>query len=189
MSHTTTTRATRRRRIPLAGLLALVALLALAGAACQPVAPLGAGSYADPVGSLDRVTGGPGTVRVTGWAAEWYHVPQDQWEWQYHNSAMGPQHGPAPTKIAVMVDGRWVPELFVADAARPDVDRAFLATGETDYRRPGSPYGFDATVPADHGKVSVCVVALNTMYRMATPENWHTGGDHVLLGCRTVTVG
>ena len=87
-----------------------------------------------------------------------------------------------------MVDGDWVAQAFKANQARPDVDQAILdvATSTRNatllgFRQPGNAYGFDFTVNAAPGAASVCVVALNS--------DWgNFGGQHVLLGCRTVTV-
>ena len=175
----TTARGSRRLLLPIA--LAVLAMLALA---CQPVAPYGQGSYLNPIGVLDSVTAVPGGVRMTGWAAEFAGQPS---EWRLH--------GPEPTRIVAMVNGEWVTGVFMADKQRLDVDGMFVANPIWDanhtylpYRRPGAPYGFDFEVKADPGEVTICVVALNTMWRMAEPANFDFGGDHSLLGCRTVTV-
>ncbi len=146
--------------------IVVVAFGALIAAACQPV-DWPPGSGADPTGVLDSVSGGEGTVRVTGWAAEFANF-----------GVMWP-----PTKIAVMVNGSWVAQVFEADAPRPDVTAALLAVGHPGFVRPGDPYGFDITVPAESGQVTVCVVALN-QFRDAL----NTNHEHALLGCRTVTV-
>ena len=169
-----------RPRVLLTAVGAMLAMLALA---CQPVAPYGQGNYYSPVGVLDSVSAVPDGVRMTGWAAE------------FAGDTSLRLHGPEPTRIMVMLNGEWVPEAFLADEPRPDVDAMFVANPIYDrsdtylpYRRAGSPYGFDITVSHAPGAVAVCVVAVNTMYPVAAPGNLGFGGDHSLLGCRTVTV-
>lgn len=153
---------------------AIVVIFALAFLACTPVAPLGSGPMANPQGVLDSATAGSGSISISGWAA---------------NGPVGPNAQPAgPTNIVVMVNGTWVAQAFRTAAARPDVDQAILnvATSTSNatllgFRQPGNAYGFDFTVTAAPGATSVCVVALNS--------DWgNFGGDHVLLGCRDVTV-
>lgn len=139
--------------------------------ACQPVLPLGqdhpsSGWY--PRGHLERVIGGSGSVRVTGWAAE-------------TNRDLDPGRRPhVPSRVVLLINGRWVSGSFEANLPRPDVDAAFARLGYDELRRPGSPYGFDVTVPTSPGTTAVCVSVINTMY-----PDW---GDHVFLGCRTITV-
>ena len=53
--------------------------------------------------------------------------------------------------------------------------------GELSRRQPNNAYGFDVTVDASPGTQVLCVAALN-------PDYGNFGGDHVLLGCRRVTV-
>jgi hypothetical protein len=174
---------TTRRRIRLLSLA--VAVLALLGAACHPTAslddPFGT---ADPRGSLELVEGAKGSIRVAGWASHGF--VGDAWQ---------PVGQP---QIAVLVDTTWVPALFPANLPRPDVDQAIsdIATAQiqTDlaagrlrtpsvlaYRDANGLYGFDSTVRAGPGEHTVCVVVLNA--------DWgNFFGEHVLLGCRTVTV-
>ena len=169
MSVTNTLRA---HRTPFAA--TIIASLALAFTACTPVAPLGSGPLANPQGVLDSVVAGNGSITIRGWAA---------------NGPVGPNAQPAgPTNIVVMVNGDWVAQAFQTDQARPDVDQAILnvvtSTGNVgllQFRQPGNAYGFDFAVTAAPGAASVCVVALNSDYG-------NFGGDHVLLGCRDVTV-
>lgn len=171
---------TRRRQVLLAAVVAVLAMLALA---CQPVASYGQGNLYSPIGVLDAVSVAPGGVQMTGWAAE------------FAGDTSRRLHGPEPTRIMVMVNSEWVPKAFLADKPRPDVDAMFVANPIHDqwgtylpYRRPGALYGFDIKVPTDTGAVTVCVVAVDTMYPISGPENFDIGGDHALLGCRTVTV-
>ncbi|WP_136519415.1 hypothetical protein [Cellulomonas telluris] len=87
---------------------------------------------APPVGSLDAVTAGPGTLGVRGWALD----PDTT----------------ASIRVHVYVDGKPVRSL-VASAARPDVERA--------YGR-GAAHGFSTTIPAESGRREVCVWAIDT---------------------------
>jgi hypothetical protein len=131
----------------------------------------------NPTGVLDSVAGGAGEIRVSGWASEFANF-----------GGM-----PTPTRIVVLVGSTWVPQVFVADRARPDVAVALHSIGQDGYiigfldgryqLRPDNPYGFDLTVPAEAGEATVCVTALN-QFRDAL----NTYHEHVLLGCRTVTV-
>jgi hypothetical protein len=174
----------------------------MSAVACQPVAPYGQGNLLSPTGVLDSVhdaaASGPweAHVVVEGWAAEWYGLP---------SIAL---HGPEPTQLAVAVNGDWGAACTVGERThRPDVDAFFVANPIWDpshaylpYRRQEANYGFRIECDVDMaylqhvadgtwaGEVTVCVVALNTMYPMAAPENGNCGGDHALLGCRTLTV-
>ena len=174
-----TMKSSRKARIGFAA-AALALLLPLIGADCEPVQwPPNAmnATGVNPTGVLDAVTGGTGEIRVTGWASEFANF-----------GGM-----PNPTKIAVLVNSTWVPQVFVADRARPDVAVALHSIGQDGYiigsvdgniqLRPDNPYGFDFTVPAEAGEATVCVTALN-QFRDAL----NTYNKHVLLGCRTVTV-
>ena len=171
----------RRRLIaPLA-----VALLAVLLAACQPVAPLDYPfGLANPRGSLDLVADGGESVRISGWASHGF--VGDAWQ------PVG------PPQIAVMVDDAWVAGLFPANLPRPDVDQAITAIAAAQlqadlaankvrepsvltYRQVDGLYGFDFTIPVLPGEHTVCVVVLNA--------DWgNFGGEHVLLGCRTLAV-
>lgn len=86
-----------------------------------------------PIGSLDVVTGGPGTVRIAGWAID----PDTS----------------APIPVHLYVDGvqRVAP---MADKARPDVASAFPAHGAA--------HGFDVVISADGGRRSVCAWGIDS---------------------------
>ena len=101
-------------------------------------------------------------------------------------------------QVAVLLDTAWVPALYPANLGRPDVDqaisdiaaaqlRADLAAGRLRepsvlaYRDANGLYGFDFTLQVEPGEHTVCVAVLNA--------DWgNFFGQHVLLGCRTVTV-
>ena len=141
--------------------------------ACQPVrSPRESG--VNPTGSLDLVDGGKGEVRVAGWATQ--YPPE------------GDSARQRPTPIVVMVDGRWVDGATAATDGRPDVDAYLVGDGLLQWRQPGMGYGFDITAAAPAGEVSVCVVAVNPFMDFWGPVAWTGPTDHVLLGCRTVTV-
>lgn len=157
---------------------AIVALLALFGTACRAVAPPGAEPQ-DPTGYLDLVEGGNDQVRIAGWATQWAPF----------GDSMNRQR---PALIVVMVNGEWVQGAVAATDPRPDVQQ-FL----WDIRllgpmmQPNAGYGFDFTKPAPEGEATVCVVALNQFMDFWGPfGGWGGSGppEHVLLGCRTVTV-
>lgn len=148
-------------------LVLVVALGVLLSAACEPVDWPPDPGEVDPTGVLDAVSGGDGTVRVAGWATEFANFGVD---WP-------------PTKIMLTVNGGWMAQAFEANAPRPDVTAALYALGLDGFVHPGDPYGFDIAVPAAAGQVTVCVVALN-QFR----DELNTDHEHVLLGCRTVTV-
>ena len=162
-------RTLRGRHISL--VVAMLAVVALVGTACRPVQAPGVTPW-DPTGVLESVEGGRGAVTVTGWATQWdLHVgPGD---------AMRDQ---GPVLIAVLVDGEWAQGLFPADDPRPDVDRYMISRFLWNLRQKAMGYGFDITVPADRGEVGVCVSALNQNLDFLAGI-----GDHVLLGCDTVT--
>ena len=158
------------RRIGLT--LSVVALLALLGAACRPVQPPGV-ETGNPTGNLEAVVGGSGEVRIMGWASQWDLFINEAWRDQ------------GPVQIVVMVDGQWVKGAFPADDPRADVHWALGTSQLYQVMQEGMGYGFDFTVPAQPGEVTVCVAALNQ--NLDVP--WVAlSGDHVLLGCRTVTV-
>jgi hypothetical protein len=154
---------------------AILAVVALVGSACRPVEPPGVAPW-DPTGYLESVRGGRGTVTVTGWATQW----------DLHVGPNGAMRDQGPVLIAVLVDGEWAQGLFPADEPRPDVDRVVIRTA-WNLRQPNMGYGFDITVPADPGKTGVCVSALNQNLDVLD-KIFEGVGDHVLLGCRTVTV-
>jgi len=85
-----------------------------------------------PIGSLDVVVGGPGSVLVGGWTIDPDTV--------------------APAPVHVYVDGRWGGALD-ADAQRPDVGAFFVGYG--------SAHGFSGSIPAAAGSRTVCVYAIN----------------------------
>jgi hypothetical protein len=146
----------------------MLAVIALVGSACHPVRP--PGEYIDdPTGYLESVHGGRGSVTVTGWATQWD---------AFVGSRLDDR---GPIAIAVLVDGEWAKGLFPADDPRPDVDRYLISKRLWSLRQTAIGYGFDITVPADRGETGVCVAALN-QYGVSGLR------DHVLLGCRTVTV-
>ena len=153
---------------------AILAVLALVGSACHLVKP--PGEYIDdPTGYLESVRGGRGSVTVTGWATQWDAFVNSRPD----NSPILDDRG--PIAIAVLVDGEWAKGLFPADDPRPDVDRYLISKRLWSLRQKAIGYGFDITVPADRGETGVCVAALN-QYGVSGLA------DHVLLGCRTVTV-
>ncbi len=157
--------------------VAILAVMALLGSACHLVQR--PGEYPpDPTGVLESVRGGRGTVTVTGWATQWDlfvdGVDTDR--------PVADDRG--PILIAVLVDGEWARGLFPADDPRPDVDRYLVSRLMWSLRQKAMGYGFEITVPAERGKTGVCVAALN-QYPVPGPFGL---GDHVLLGCRTVTV-
>lgn len=84
-----------------------------------------------PIGNLENVSAGPGTVTAVGWALD----PD--------TTASIPLH--------VYVDG--VGRAFTADLSRPDVANAYPGKGDL--------HGFAATVPAAPGAHSVCVYPIN----------------------------
>jgi hypothetical protein len=159
------------RRIGLT--LSVVALLALLGAACRPVAAPGVEPW-NPTGNLESVVGGSGEVRIIGWASQWD---------LFVNDAVRDQ---GPVQIVVMVDGQWLKGTFPADNPRADVHWALGTSQLYQVMQEGMGYGFDFTVPAQPGEVTVCVVALNQ--NLDVLPFMAEAGDHVLLGCRTVTV-
>ncbi len=112
-------------------------------------------------------------MTVTGWATQW----------DVHAGPMGGANDKGPILIAVLVDGEWAKGLFPADDLRRDVDRYMVSKFLWDLRQPAMGYGFDITVPAERGETGVCVSALNQSL-----DVWGDVGDHVLLGCDTVTV-
>jgi hypothetical protein len=164
-------------------MVALVAVIALFTVACKPVPSLGE-DVTSPVGVLDSVTAGSGEVHVTGWAAEWTRFVDASGVTGFN----GTQTAAKPTAIMVMINGQWVLQAFPADQPRPDVRQAFIDARLWSYlfERPGADYGFDLTVPAPPGEVSVCVSAVNQWAALPSAEG--AVGDNVLLGCRTVTV-
>jgi len=154
-------------------IVALVALLALLGAACRPVQAPGVEPL-DPTGRLESVIGGSGQVRVTGWASQWDLYVDGAWRDQ------------GPVLVVVNVNGQWVTGAFPADDTRTDVHWWLGVAGFPNIMQDDMGYGFDVTVPAPKGSATVCVAAINQnldleLVRLA-------GGDHVLLGCETVTV-
>lgn len=157
---------------------AIVAIVALLGTACRAVAPPGAEPQ-DPTGHLDLVEGAKGEVRIAGWATQW--AP-------YGDSA----NRQRPTQIVVMFNGEWVPGAIAATRPRPDVQQ-FLQDAKLlgPMMQPNMGYGFDFTKPAPKGEVTACVVAVNQFMDFWPPVGaWGGSGgpEHVLFGCRTVTV-
>jgi hypothetical protein len=85
-----------------------------------------------PIGSLEAVTGGAGSIRVQGWAID----PDTTW----------------PIDVHVYVDGAygWFSRVGLV---RPDVGAAFPGFG--------AEHGFDSEVPVPPGRRQVCVFAFN----------------------------
>jgi len=94
-----------------------------------------------PVGQLEAVTGGSGTVRVVGWAID--------------------PDAASPINVQVYVDGV---ARAVALADRPRTDIAGL------YPAYGSAHGFDVTVPIGAGSHNVCVYAINDQPGSTNPQ-------------------
>ncbi|PFG32529.1 N-acetylmuramoyl-L-alanine amidase [Sanguibacter antarcticus] len=86
---------------------------------------------AAPIGVIDQVTGGSGTVRVRGWALD----PDTT----------------ASISVHVYVDGKAVRSVR-ASASRSDIARAYGL---------GALHGFDTAVPVSAGTHQVCVYAIN----------------------------
>ena len=105
------------------------------------------GTSHSPSGYVDSATGGADSVRVQGWTSDW----------DTRN----------PIDIVVMINGVWAPGVFTANLPRTDVAAR--------YGR-GANFGYDVTLPAPAGALSVCVVALNV-----------GRGDNTILGCATTT--
>ncbi|WP_334144264.1 hypothetical protein [Rhabdothermincola sp.] len=87
---------------------------------------------ANPFGSLDGVSVGEGTIRLTGWAID----PDTT----------------GPVTVHVYVNDKYVTEA-IANRSRPDV-------GAT-YPGYGNQHGFDVTFPFGPGRHRVCVYAIN----------------------------
>lgn len=85
----------------------------------------------DPIGSVDQVTAGLGTLTVSGWALD------------YDTAFSIPVH--------VYLDGVGVPA--TASGTRDDIAAAFPGYG--------SAHGFSVTVPASGGRHQLCVYAIN----------------------------
>ena len=105
------------------------------------------GTSNSPSGYVDVVTGGADSVRVQGWTSDWNTLN--------------------PIDIVVMINGVWAPGVFTANLPRTDVAAR--------YGR-GANFGYDVTLPAPAGALSVCVVALNV-----------GRGQNTILGCNTTT--
>jgi hypothetical protein len=136
---------------------------------------------------LDDVTGGNGTIRVTGWAA-------DNW-----GSPGPPLSARTPATIVAVLNGQWVSQAFPANGARPDVGAVFDANPDfVMFRQSGHTYGFDFTLAAPPGSAAVCVGAVNSAYPdtiMSLEEALARGlhpsarSDHSFIGCASTTVG
>ncbi|WP_051701960.1 hypothetical protein [Mycetocola saprophilus] len=85
-----------------------------------------------PIGNLEAVVAGPGTVQVSGWALD----PDTA----------------SSIRVHVYVDG--VGAAFTADQVRNDVGAL--------YPQYGAKHGFSVTVPATKGARNVCVYAIDT---------------------------
>ena len=87
-----------------------------------------------PVGSLDAVSAGPGSIAVSGWALD-------------------PDTATSPTAVHVYVDGAGQAVLSAADP-RPDVAAANPGAGAA--------HGYSASVAVDGGRHTVCAYAIDT---------------------------
>lgn len=105
------------------------------------------GTSDSPSGYVDVVTGGADSVRVQGWTSDW--------------------NTRNPIDVVVMINGVWAPGVFTANLPRTDVAAR--------YGR-GANFGYDVTLPAPAGALSVCVVALNV-----------GRGENTVLGCVNAT--
>lgn len=105
------------------------------------------GTSNSPSGYVDVVTGGADSVRVQGWTSDWNTLN--------------------PIDVVVLINGVWAPGAFTANLPRTDVAAR--------YGR-GANFGYDVTLPAPAGALSVCVVALNV-----------GRGQNTILGCNTTT--
>lgn len=183
------TRTNRRtlRLIPVAPLLVAAIVVALIGTGCHPVGTGGPSAPNHPVGVLESVTGGSGTVRVTGWAT-------DNWDTWY----LGPPAGPRrPATVVVVLNGQWVSQAFTASGPRPDVGALLARFSLPEFTQPGDTYGFDFTLPAPPGPATVCVGAINSSYPhlvMSAEEAAARGiglgmyADHSFIACNSTTV-
>jgi len=97
-------------------------------------------SSGNPVGNFESVTGGLGTLTVSGWTID--------------------PNTPAPIDVHVYVDGRFAGS-GTANANRPDVGAAFPSYGPD--------HGFAVTVGATSGTHTVCVYAINVGPGEANP--------------------
>ena len=102
-----------------------------------------------PIGDINGVSVAGLVGRVSGWAID----PDTS----------------APIDVHLYVDGRWGGAV-TADASRPDVGRAYPASGDN--------HGFVAPVPLRPGANQICAYAINVA----------GGGTNPLLGCRLVTL-
>jgi len=126
---------------------AFVALALMAGLLGACELAPAPGTSNSPSGYVDVVTGGADSVRVQGWTSDWNTLN--------------------PIDVVVMINGVWAPGVFTANLPRTDVAAR--------YGR-GANFGYDVTLPAAAGALSVCVVALNV-----------GPGQNTILGCGTTT--
>lgn len=126
---------------------AFVALALMAGLLGACELAPAPGTSNSPSGYVDVVTGGADSVRVQGWTSDWNTLN--------------------PIDVVVMINGVWAPGVFTANLPRTDVAAR--------YGR-GANFGYDVTLPAVAGALSVCVVALNV-----------GRGQNTILGCDTTT--
>jgi hypothetical protein len=104
----------------------------------------------NPFGSLDGVSTGEGSIRLTGWA-----IDPDTTN---------------PVTVHVYLNDRYVTQA-TANRPRPDVGAAYPGYGDN--------HGFDVTIPAEPGRLKVCVYAINV----------GNGTTNPLIACRTVDIG
>ena len=126
---------------------AFVALALMAGLLGACELAPAPGTSNSPSGYVDVVTGGADSVRVQGWTSDWNTLN--------------------PIDVVVLINGVWAPGAFTANLPRTDVAAR--------YGR-GANFGYDVTLPAPAGALSVCVVALNV-----------GRGQNTILGCNTTT--
>ena len=105
------------------------------------------GTSHSPSGYVDVVAGAADSVRIEGWTSDWDTLN--------------------PIDVVFMINGVWAPGVFTASLPRADVAAR--------YGR-GANFGFDVTLPATAGALSVCAVALNV-----------GPGQNTILGCDTTT--
>jgi hypothetical protein len=86
----------------------------------------------NPIGTVENVAGGSGTVTVSGWAYD-------------------PNASAASSSVQISIDGAAV--TIYADQARPDIDASQHITGQ---------HGYSATLPATPGQHTVTVTLMNT---------------------------
>lgn len=114
------------------------------GLACEDVDPETPDDGYSPIGTVDAVAGGVGTISVKGWAIDVDSLFRSD-------------------SVHVYVDGA-LSGVFAADVDRPDLATAFeLDNGQK--VNIGTKYGYAGSVPATAGKHRVCVYGIDTRGR------------------------